>query len=81
MAVSTMKMNGWQYIDVTDSSPVNVRNATGGVVTTDNFVTAFAISNDVMCLPYRYGNLPYILLKDRNMSALSGEKSIRIYYR
>ena len=74
------KIAGVHYVDISDSTPVNVNTKTGYVVTQDNFLCAISKSTQVVCLPYFNNNIQYIALKDPSMSAVSGTKDIRVFY-
>ena len=74
------KIANVRYVDISDSTPVNVSVKTGYVVTQENFLCAIAKSTQVVCLPYFNNNMQYIALKDPNMSTVSGVKDIRVFY-
>lgn len=81
MANGTIKkIANVRYMDISDSTPVNVNAKTGYVVTQDNFLCAIAKSAQVVCLPYFNSSIQYIALKDPNMSTVSGKKDIRVFY-
>lgn len=74
------------YVDISDSTPVNISNKTSEVgvsVNKGNFIAAVALDNEVICLPYYSStyNKMYCALKDLNMANVTGTKNIRVYYR
>lgn len=69
------------YMDISDTTPVNVNSKTGQVVTQSNFISAIALDNNVICLPYINASIQYVALKDTSLDPASGSKTIRIYYR
>ena len=74
------------YVDITDSSPVNITNKTsetGHTVYKTNFISAVCQDTEVICLPYynsTYDKL-YCLLKDPSLNNVTGAKTVRIYYK
>ena len=72
---------GIKYIDISDSTPVNVNTKSGYVVTRDNFISAVPFSTQVICLPYYNNNILYLALKDTALNTVSGDKDIRVYYK
>ncbi len=80
--VNTSLSNKISYVEVNDTTPVNVKAKTSGLVTENNFLCAVGKDDSVICLPYY--NLTqesiYIALKDTSLVAVTGQKTIRIYY-
>jgi hypothetical protein len=79
-------LNKFNYVDISDSTPVNITNKTsetGHTVYAGNFIAAVCLDNEVICLPYYSTtyNKMYCALKDTNMATVSGTKNVRIYYR
>lgn len=81
MTGTNLKQERIKYVDISDTTPVNVNLQTSKLVTHSNFVCAIANDTQVICLPYYNANTQYVALKDLNLSAVSGTKSIRVFYR
>ena len=77
-----LNSNTIKYMDITDTSPVNVNSKSGQTITVNNFVGCATRTNDVMPLPYMNNNIQYIKLVNFNdLSVLSGSATIRVWYR
>ena len=76
----------FNYVDISDSTPVNITNKTAEIGTTvyaGNFISAVCLDDEVICFPYyssTYSKM-YCALKDLNMATVTGTKNIRVYYR
>ncbi len=72
------------YIDITGSnSQIQVNSASGGVVSSANFISAYVVGNNsIVCLPYTYSGYVYVNL--RSMSTMaevgSGTYTVRVLY-
>jgi len=76
----------FDYLDISDSTPVNITNKTselGHTVHQNDFICAVSQDNEVICLPYydSIHNKMYCLLKDTSLNNVTGTKTIRVYYR
>lgn len=81
-AIANLDSKKLKYMDVVDSTPVNVVGKTGGIVNFGNFVSAMCSDNMVFVDWYyntQYSTV-YIRLRDANGAAVSGNKTVRIWY-
>ena len=80
--LNALNSNTVKYIDVTDTTPVNVNNKSNNIVGAVNFVGCAAQTNGVMPLPFKNNNVQYIkLVNFSDLSAYSGSATIRVWYR
>lgn len=70
-----------KYMDLTDTTPMNVNNKSSQAISGANFVGCSSFTNGVMPLPYMNSNVLYIkLVNYSDLSAFSGSATIRVWY-
>ena len=70
------------YVDITDSTPVNVNSQTLQAVGKANFISAVSTEDGIMCLPYVNSGIMYVkLVNFSDLSAVTGNHTIRVMYR
>ena len=70
------------YVDITDSTPVNVNSKSSQTVGKANFISAVSTEDGIMCLPYVNNGIMYVkLVNFSDLSAVTGNHTIRIMYR
>ena len=80
--ITSLSTDMIKYMDITDTTPVNVNSKSGQVITRSNFIGCSTQTNGVLPLPYVNGGSQYIKLVNYNdLSAFSGSATIRVWYR
>lgn len=80
--IKTIQNSQIKYMDITDTTPVNVNSKSGQVITINNFIGCAALTNGVLPMPYTNSGVQYIKLANYNdLSAFSGSATIRVWYR
>jgi hypothetical protein len=80
--IETLQNNQVKYMDIADTTPVNVNSKSGQVVTVNTFIGCATQTNGVLPLPYTNNGIQYIKLVNYNdLSAFSGSATIRVWYR
>ena len=70
-----------KYMDLTDTTPMNVNSKSGGAITVDNFVGCASRTSGAMPLPYYNNTVQYIkLVNFSDYSAFSGSVTVRVWY-
>ena len=70
-----------KYMDLEDTTPMNVNGKSGGTITVDNFVGCASRTGGLMPLPYFNNNVQYIkLVNYGDYSAFSGSATVRVWY-
>jgi hypothetical protein len=70
-----------KYMDLTDTTPMNVNSKSGGVITADNFIGCASKTSGVMPLAYFNNSVQYVkLVNYGDYSAFSGSATVRVWY-
>ena len=70
-----------KYMDLTDTTPMNVNNKSSYSISNDNFVGCVSRTGGAMPLPYYNNNVLYIkLVNYSDLSAFSGSATVRVWY-
>ena len=70
-----------KYMDISDTSPVNIKGRTGNKVVKDNFINAISLDYNIVGLLHFNGDTAYMTLKNSlDMSAVTGTHNVRVWY-
>lgn len=70
-----------KYMDMTDTTPMNVQSRSSGTIGYSNFVGCSCRTNGVMPLPYLNSGIVYIkLVNYSDLSPVSGSVTVRVWY-
>lgn len=70
-----------KYIDLTDTTPMNVQSRSSGTINYNNFVGCSCKTNGVMPLPYLNNDIVYIkLVNYSDLTPVSGSVTVRVWY-
>ena len=70
-----------KYMDLTDTTPMNVNSRSGNVINNNNYVGCTPRTNGVMTIPYLNGDVQYIkLVNFTDYTPYSGSATVRVWY-
>ena len=70
-----------KYMDLTDTTPMNVNNESSSSISIDNFVGCASSTSGAMPLPYYNNGVLYIkLVNYSDLSSFSGSATVRVWY-
>jgi hypothetical protein len=77
-----LKSDGIAYMDITDTTPININSKTNQTVGISNFIGCTSLTSGVMLLPYNNSSVQYLkAVNYSDMSSYSGSVNVRVWYK